>query len=125
MKKKEKLTTTEKFEKLLVDEKKRTYVLRLYIAGNTAKSAEAVVNIKDICETHLKGRYKLEVIDIYQQASLARGEQIIAAPTLIKFLPLPLKRIIGNLSKTERVIFGLDLRNDDGEPIVKSEKGAT
>jgi circadian clock protein KaiB len=70
----------------------------------------AVSNIKNICETHLKGRYDLEVIDLYQNPTLAKGEQIIAAPTLIKKLPLPLHRIIGDLSVTERVLVGLDLR---------------
>ncbi len=113
---KKELTTTEKFEKLLAEQKKSTYILRLYVAGNTSKSAQAIINIKDVCESRLKGRYKLEVIDIYQQASLAKGEQIIAAPTLIKYLPLPLKRIIGDLTKTDRVIFGLDLKTSDNSP---------
>ncbi len=113
---KKELTTTERFEKLLVEQKNATYVLRLYVAGNTSKSAQAIINIKDICESRLKGRYMLEVIDIYQQASLVKGEQIIAAPTLIKYLPLPLKRVIGDLSKTERVIFGLDLKKTGDTP---------
>ncbi len=105
--------TTEKFEKLTEEGNKATYILRLYIAGNTARSAEAILNIRNICESRLKGRYQLEVIDIYQQPSLAKGEQIIAVPTLIKSLPHPLKRIIGDLSKSERVIFGLDLRKSE------------
>jgi circadian clock protein KaiB len=105
--------TTDKFEKLAAEAKDTTYILRLYIAGNTPQSARAIVNIREICESHLKGRYQLQVIDIYQQSALAKGEQIIAVPTLIKYLPLPLKRIIGDLSKTERVIFGLDLRKKD------------
>ncbi len=105
--------TIEKLEKLIAEDKKSTYILRLYIAGNTSRSAQAIVNIHDICESHLKGRYQLEVIDIYQQPSLAKGEQIIAVPTLIKYLPLPLKRIIGDMSKTERVIFGMDLRKTE------------
>jgi circadian clock protein KaiB len=86
------------------------YVLRLYVTGLTPRSTRAVDNVRAICETHLQGRYDLEVIDIYQQPVLAKGEQIIAAPTLIRKLPLPLRRIIGDLSNTERVLVGLDLR---------------
>jgi len=70
----------------------------------------AIANIKEICETHLKGRYQLEVIDIYENPSLGKGEQIIASPTLIKKLPLPLRRFIGDLSDTERILLGLDLK---------------
>jgi circadian clock protein KaiB len=103
----------ERYEKLASETKNANYVLKLYIAGNSPQSARAVINIREICESRLKGRYQLEVIDIYQQSGLAKGEQIIAVPTLIKYLPLPLKRIIGDLSKTERVIFGLDLRKTD------------
>jgi circadian clock protein KaiB len=86
------------------------YVLRLYVTGMTPRSTRAVENVRTICETHLHGRYDLEVIDIYQQPTLAKGEQIIAAPTLVKKLPLPLRRVIGDLSSTERVLVGLDLR---------------
>ena len=86
------------------------YVLRLYVTGMTPRSTRAVENVRTICEEHLHGRYDLEVIDIYQQPTLAKGEQIIAAPTLIKKLPLPLRRVIGDLSSTERVLVGLDLR---------------
>jgi circadian clock protein KaiB len=86
------------------------YVLRLYVAGQTPKSVDAITNIKKICEENLKGRYVLDVIDLYQQPLLAQGEQIIAVPTLIKKLPLPLRRIIGDMSNTERVLVGLDLR---------------
>jgi circadian clock protein KaiB len=86
------------------------YVLRLYVAGHTPKSIDAITNIKKICEEYLKGCYQLEVIDLYQQPQLAQGEQIIALPTLIKKLPLPLRRIIGDMSNTERVLVGLDLR---------------
>lgn len=85
-------------------------MLRLYVTGMTARSTRAVENVRAICEQHLQGRYDLEVIDIYQQPTLARGEQIIAAPTLIKKLPLPLRRVIGDLSSTEKVLLGLDLR---------------
>ena len=86
------------------------YVLRLYVAGQSPKSIKAITNIKKICEENLKGRYGLDVIDLYQQPHLAQVEQIIAAPTLIKKLPLPLRRIIGDLSNTERVLVGLDLK---------------
>ncbi|MBI2818264.1 MAG: thiol-disulfide isomerase [Acidobacteria bacterium] len=86
------------------------YVLRLYVSGSTLKSARAVENIKRVCEQYLKNRYDLEVIDIYQQANLARGEQIVAVPTLIKRLPLPLRRLIGDLSNTGDVLLGLDLK---------------
>lgn len=87
-----------------------TYVLRLYIAGTTPRSLRAVANVKAVCEEHLKDRYELEVIDLYQQPVLAKGEQIIAAPTLIKKLPEPLRRIIGDMSSTEKILVGLDLR---------------
>jgi circadian clock protein KaiB len=86
------------------------YVLRLYVTGMTARSIRAVENVRAICEEHLQGRYDLEVIDIYQQPTLARGEQIIAAPTLIKKLPLPLRQVIGDMSSKDRVLLGLDLR---------------
>ena len=87
-----------------------TYVLRLYVAGVTPNSVRAIANLKRICEEHLQGHYTLEVIDLYQQPELAEGEQIIAAPTLIKQLPLPLRRVIGDMSNQERVLVGLDLR---------------
>jgi|SRR5215510_10666382 len=85
------------------------YVLKLYIIGTTPQSMRAVANIGRICEGHLQGRYELEVIDLSQRPSLAEGEQIIAAPTLIKKLPLPLRRFIGDLSQTESVLLRLDL----------------
>ena len=86
------------------------YVLRLYVTGMTPRSMRAVESVREVCERYLEGRYDLEVIDIYQQPTLARGEQIIAAPTLIKKLPLPLRRIIGDMSSTEKVLLGLDIR---------------
>ena len=85
------------------------YVLRLYVTGMTARSARAVKNLQAICDEYLEGRYDLEVVDIYQQPVLVKGEQIIAAPTLIKKLPLPLRRIIGDMSHRDRVLVGLDL----------------
>jgi circadian clock protein KaiB len=85
------------------------YVLRLYVSGSTLKSALAIENIKRICEQHLKDRYDLKVIDIYQQPNLAREEQIVAVPTLIRRLPVPLRRLVGDLSDLKKVLFGLDL----------------
>jgi circadian clock protein KaiB len=85
------------------------YVLRLYVSGSTSKSALAIEHIKHICEQHLKNRYDLEVIDIYQQPKLAREEQIVAVPTLIKRSPPPLRRLIGDLSDLKKVLFRLDL----------------
>lgn len=88
----------------------KEYLLRLYVTGTTLRSSRAIRSIKGICEEHLKGRYRLQVIDIYQRPALARNEQIVATPTLIRELPLPLRRLIGDLSDTERVLVGLDLR---------------
>ncbi len=108
--------SSEDFEKAVAESQQAKRILRLYIAGSTPRSTDAILNLRRICEEHLKGRYELKVIDIYQQPSLARGEQIIAAPTLIKYLPLPLRRIIGDMSKTESVLVGLDLINEDQQP---------
>jgi circadian clock protein KaiB len=88
---------------------KDKYTLRLYISGITPRSTTAIERIRRMCEDHLKGRYDLEVVDIYQQPLLAREEQIIAAPTLIKKLPLPLRRIIGDMSNEDKLLVGLDL----------------
>jgi len=89
--------------------RKAKYLLRLYVSRPTLKSKLAVDNIQRVCEEHLKGQYDLEVIDIYQQPVLAKGEQIVAAPTLIKKLPLPMRRIIGDMSNRDHVLVGLDL----------------
>lgn len=86
------------------------YLLRLYVTGTTARSSRAIRTIKAICEEHLRGRYALEVVDIYQRPALAKDEQIVATPTLVRELPPPLRRLIGDLSDTERVLVGLDLR---------------
>ena len=88
-----------------------TYILRLYIAGQTPKSVAALANLKEICEEHLAGRYALQVVDLLENLQLARGDQILAIPTLVRKLPLPMRRIIGDLSNTERVLVGLDLRS--------------
>jgi circadian clock protein KaiB len=98
------------FDKFLRMGETQIYVLRLYIAGMTVRSTRAILNIRRICEENLKGRYELEVIDIYQQPELAHHEQIIALPTLIKKLPLPLKKFIGDMTDNERILVGLDLR---------------
>jgi circadian clock protein KaiB len=86
------------------------YTLRLYVAGVTPRSQEAIRTVKAMCEEHLAGRYDLEVIDIYQQPTLAKDEQIVAAPTLIKKLPPPLRKIIGSMADKDKVLVGLDLR---------------
>jgi circadian clock protein KaiB len=85
------------------------YVLSLYITGMTSRAARAIENVRRLCDEHLAGRYDLEIIDVYQQPSLAREAQIIAAPTLVKRLPLPSRRMIGDMSRSDRVLAGLDL----------------
>jgi len=94
----------------VVDGDSGHYYLRLYVAGQTAKSLTAMNNLKRVCETHLAGRYEIEVIDLVQNPRLAAGDQILAIPTLVRRLPAPLKRIIGDLSNTEKVLVGLDIR---------------
>jgi len=89
--------------------KSDSYVLRLYVAGQTPRSIAAFANLKKICEEHLAGRYKLQVIDLLENPKLARGDQILAIPTLVRKLPEPVRKIIGDLSNTERVLIGLDL----------------
>lgn len=87
-----------------------TYRLRLYVAGQTPKSILALANLKQICEDHLQGRYEIETVDLLVNPQLARGDQILAVPTLVRRLPEPIKKILGDLSNTERVLVGLDLR---------------
>ena len=91
-------------------EKQERWELRLYVAGQTSKSIAAFANLKKICEEHLAGQYSIEVIDLLENPKLARGDQILAIPTLVRKLPQPMKKIIGDLSDTERVLVGLDLR---------------
>lgn len=86
------------------------FILRLYIAGQTPNSVTAIANLKKMCEEKLKGKYRIEVVDLLEKPQLAKGDQIIAIPTLVRRLPPPVKKIIGNLSKTESVIVGLDLQ---------------
>jgi len=85
--------------------------LRLYVAGQTPKSLKAFANLKKICEDHLEGKYRIEVIDLIENPQLAKGDQILAVPTLVRKLPEPVKQIIGDLSNTEKVLVGLDLRH--------------
>ena len=90
--------------------RKAKYVLRLYVTGTTGKSVRAIQNVRRICEEHLQGQYDLEVIDLYKNLPLAKGDQIIAAPTLVKKLPAPLRQLIGDMSDEQRVLVGLDVR---------------
>ena len=92
------------------EDSSEVYDLRLYVAGQTPKSMEAFENLKKIAEEHLKGRYKIEIIDLMKNPQLARGDQIIATPTLVRKLPEPIRKIIGDLSNKERVLVGLDIR---------------
>jgi circadian clock protein KaiB len=108
-KKKAEGDVTDEFEEALEKRKTSHYVLRLYIAGNNFRSQNAVENVKKICEEYLKGRYELDVIDIYQDRSKNLVDLVLAAPTLIKKLPLPLRRIIGDMTRKEKVLVGLDL----------------
>ncbi|HMK66011.1 MAG TPA: circadian clock KaiB family protein [Thermodesulfobacteriota bacterium] len=104
--------TVREFEKSIKEKEQERYVLRLYVTGMTPRSSLAIQNIQKICEENLKGRYELEIIDIFQKPYLAEGEQIIAAPTLIKKLPLPIRRFIGDMSDTDKILLGLDLRGN-------------
>jgi len=89
--------------------------LRLYVAGQTPKCVVALANLKNICETYLQGQYDIEIVDLLENAQLAKGDQILAIPTLVRRLPEPLRKIIGDLSNTERVLVGLDIRPSKGE----------
>lgn len=107
-------SSIEQFDLTMPELSNEKYILRLYITGTTNRSLLAITNLKKICEEYLEGRYELEVIDLYQMPRLAKDEQIIAAPTLIKKLPLPFRRIIGDMSNKEKVLIGLDLRKVKG-----------
>lgn len=100
----------EDLELTISKQQKDKYILRLYVTGSTSRSVLAITNLKKICREYLEGRYELEVIDLFQHPGLAVDEQIIAAPTLIKQLPLPFRRIIGDMSNKEKVLLGLDLK---------------
>ncbi len=105
--------STEAFERALANLDRVKYVLKLYVAGDTGKSRQAIANLRNECEKYLRGRYELEIIDISKQPTVARDEQVIAAPTLVKSLPLPIRRLIGDMSETDRVRVGLDLQPVD------------
>lgn len=94
-----------------IDSDEEIWELRLYVAGQTPNSLKAFANLKKICEEHLAGKYQIEVVDLLENPTLARGDQILAIPTLVRKLPEPVKKIIGDLSNTERVLVGLDLRS--------------
>ena len=112
---------TREFEEAIMRLAQEKYVLRLFVAGMSPKSLQAIENIKRICETYLTGRYQLEVIDVYQQPILAKDGQIVAAPTLIKELPPPLRKLVGSMSDTERVLIGMDL-HIEAEKVDSSNK---
>ena len=92
----------------------KKWLLRLYVAGNTPNSIAAFANLKEICEKHMGGRYQIEVVDLLENPTLAKGDQIVAIPTLVRKLPFPVKKIIGDLSNRERVLVGLDLKPANG-----------
>ena len=114
MERKKRKTSTEEFEQAAAKLDRAKYILRLYVTGMTPKSTQAIANVQKLCEEHLAGCHELKVVDIYQQPNLAKGEQIIAIPTLVRKLPEPIKKIIGNLANTERVLVGLDIRSVSG-----------
>lgn len=131
MPKKEKKTATAdgaidssaEFEKLLKSAPAdRRFVLRLFVTGNTVRSGQAIANIRSLCEEYLPGRYDLEVVDIHQQPTEAAREQIIAAPTLVRELPIPVKRLIGDLSNRDKVLVGLDLADERSAEPEKSTR---
>ena len=105
-----KSTDTKEVEAVIRERDNACYVLRLYVSGLTPRSQRAIDNLKAICEEHLQGRYDLEVVDIFQQPEFAKAEQIIAAPTLVKELPLPLRKFIGDMSQTQKILLGLEIR---------------
>jgi circadian clock protein KaiB len=120
-----KTAATKKFEQAaakIAEPQKEKYVLKLYVTGMTCRSQEALRNLDKVCREYLADNYELEVIDIYQQPGLARGDQIIAVPTLIKKLPVPLRRLIGDLSREDRIILGLDLKPKANVPHTKKKK---
>ncbi len=104
---------TKKFEETLQSNKESKYILRLYVTGTTPQSLRAIANIKKVCEEHLAGHYELNVIDIYQDGIAIDQDQIVAAPTLIKQFPEPFRRLVGDMSNTERVLSGLGISAGD------------
>jgi circadian clock protein KaiB len=108
MRKKEDATTA--LSRAAAAQAQAHYLLKLYVAGVTPRSSGAIRSLTELCETHLKGRYTLEIVDLYRQPTLAAGDQIVAAPTLVKKLPLPLRRLIGDMANEAKILVGLDLR---------------
>lgn len=119
MAKEKERTALEEFERALAGEDVK-FLLRLYVTGATRRSSHAIENIKNFCETYLKGRYELEIVDIYQRPEAAGEEQVIVAPTLVKKLPLPLRKLIGDMSDESRMLIGLGLTG--GETPEKAKK---
>ncbi|HEX6907429.1 MAG TPA: circadian clock KaiB family protein [Terriglobales bacterium] len=109
------MTVVDSSEMRAEEDLAESWELRLYVAGQTSKSVAAVANLHQLCDKHLKGQYRIEVIDLLRQPQLAAGDQILAVPTLVRKLPPPLRRIIGDLSNTERVLVGLDIRLASGK----------
>lgn len=109
-------STLEEMEAASAELSQAHYILKLYITGSTSRAAKAIVNIRNLCENHLNGRYQLEVVDLSQNPALAQIEQIVATPTLIKKLPLPLRRFIGDMSRTEHILLGLDIQVKTDKP---------
>ena len=103
--------TLREFEKLVAELAKPDYLFRLYVSGTSTRSALAIANVRQICEQYLPGHYELEVVDVYQQPGATKSAQIIAVPTLIKEVPLPSHRFVGDMSNTERIVIGLNLRH--------------
>jgi len=115
-------SATESMEKALAKQGTEKYVLKLYITGMTPRSQEALRNIKKVLRENLGDNYELEVIDIYQQPTLAKGDQIIAVPTLVKKLPTPIRKLIGDLSQEDRILLGLDLKPKSPPPAKRGGK---
>ena len=111
-------SSTEAFEQALLEKEHEHehYILRLFVAGLTPNSQRAIDNVQNICETYLLGRYELEIIDIYQQPIFAKEGQIVAAPTLVRELPLPLRKFIGDLSQTDKILAGLEIIRKPQQP---------
>jgi circadian clock protein KaiB len=109
MSQKKGIEATDRLEEALLRSGEDTYVLRLYVSGQTTRSVRAIENLKQICEEYLKDRCEIEIIDVYQQPERLKEDQVVGVPTLIKELPLPMRKVIGDLSDTERVLVGLAL----------------
>lgn len=117
-KKKTKKTTTEEFEEAARARTLRKFVFRLYVTGLTPRSLEAIENVRALCEQYLHGHYELDIIDVYKEPEAAREHQVIAAPTLVKQLPLPLRRFVGDMTRTEKLLAGLDIKIiDEGNQV--------